>query len=409
LSPSSHLHTAQNGLTALGYVAIGVTYCCNGAMIITMRSQKEVLVMRKKKISVIATGFLCIGIMLAVSAFEAAYAKPKVITLTYANYFPPTHQMSKLQEQFCSEIAKRTNGRVKITYHPGGAILKATRIYDGVVTGLADIGYSHCGYTRGRFIITEVLALPLGYPSGWVATHVANDFYNEFKPKEWDETHMLYLHNGCAGCIHSTKPVRTLEDLKGVTIRAPGAVGDTLRALGGTPRDLPMSEVYEGISKNVINGSMTSMECAKGWKFAEVCKYLIDCWQISHVHPFYVVMNKDKWNKLPQDIKKIFTEVSEEWIDKAGKTWDAANAEGAEYTLSLGNEIIRLTAEEAARWQKAVEPLTDAYIKKIAAKGFSAEEQKEHVNFIKERVKYWTKKQVELGIKSPTGPQEIRE
>lgn len=357
---------------------------------------------------------MCLRLMLAAFCASVLCLTPQavfsadVINLRYANFFAPTHAMSQLAEEFCKEIEKRTNQKVKIAYHPAGSVLTAPRMYDGVVKGIVDMGLSHAEYTRGRFLVTEALTLPLGYPSGWVATHVANDWYRQFRPKEWDETHVLYFHNGCNGAIHTTKPVRTLEDLKGMKIKAPGAVSDTLKALGGTPRDMPMAEVYDGIAKNVLDGSMNSIETLQGWKFAEVCKYTTDVWVLSSVYPFYVVMNKSAWGKLPEDVRKVMTDLSEEWIEKTGRVWDDINTRAVDYTVSLKNEVIRLSPDETKRWQKAFEPLEEEYIKKMVAKGFSEDEQRKHISFAKERIQYWTKKQSELGLKSVTGPAEIR-
>jgi len=347
---------------------------------------------------------LCIFASLSPKAVLSA----DTIALKYANFLPPGHGISELSKEFCKDLEKRTNGKVKVTYYPAGSLLTAPRMYDGVVKGIVDIGLSHAEYSRGRFINTEVLTLPLGYPSAWVATKVANDFYNEYRPKEWDDTHVLYFHNSQNGGIHSTKPIRALEDLKGLTLRTPGAVSETLSILGGTPRDMPMSEIYDGISRGVIDGTMTSPEGLRSFRFAEVCKYTLDIWVLSSVYPFYVVMNKATWNKLPQDVQEVITDLSAEYIDRSGKVWDDGNEEGLKYTLSKQNEIIRFSPDELKRWQKAVEPLEEQYIKRMATKGFSETEQRKHLNFVKERIQYWTKKQVELGIKSPTGPDEIR-
>ena len=92
------------------------------------------------------------------------------IKLKSANYLPTTHPMSVLGAWFCDEIKKRTNGRVEITYYPGGTLLSPVKMYDGVVTGIADMGMSHISYTRGRFPVTEVFDNPLGFPNGWVST-----------------------------------------------------------------------------------------------------------------------------------------------------------------------------------------------------------------------------------------------
>jgi TRAP-type C4-dicarboxylate transport system substrate-binding protein len=88
-------------------------------------------------------------------------------------------------------------------------------MFNGIVTGIADMGLSHTGYTRGRFPVTEVFDLPLGFPSGYVAAQVSNDFYKKFKPAEWDNVHVLYFATSGPLIIQTiNKPVKTLEDLK---------------------------------------------------------------------------------------------------------------------------------------------------------------------------------------------------
>ena len=73
-------------------------------------------------------------------------------------------------------------------------------------------------------------------------------------------------------------------------------------------------------------------------------------------------MNLDKWNALPDDLKKIFEEVSEKYVEVHGNVWDSTDKEGREYTQSLGNKIIPLSAEESARWRKAAEPVINEFI-----------------------------------------------
>lgn len=92
-----------------------------------------------------------------------------------------THWNSILASEWAREIQTRTNGRVKITYYPGGTLTPAAKVYDVVVQGISDIGMSVLSYTMGRFPASELVDLPHGYPNGWVATMVANDYYNHFK------------------------------------------------------------------------------------------------------------------------------------------------------------------------------------------------------------------------------------
>ncbi len=308
----------------------------------------------------------------------------KKFELTYANFFPPTHIHGKLGKMWCEEVEKRTNGLVKITYFPGGTLLKGPTIYDGVVKGIADIGMSCFAYTRGRFPAMEAIDLPLGYPSGMVATCVINKFYNKFKPKELSAVKVLYLHAHGPGLLHSKKPVYKLEDLKGLKIRSTGFSAKVAKALGALPVAMSQGQTYEALSKGVVDATFSPIEVLKGWRQAEVIKYTIDCKCIGYTTGMYVVMNKKKWNALPKDIQKIIEEINKEWIVKHGKGWDDADREGRKYTLSLGNKIIELPPEEAARWVKAVQPVIDEYIAEASKKGLPA---KEYVKAIKKFIK----------------------
>jgi TRAP-type C4-dicarboxylate transport system substrate-binding protein len=112
---------------------------------------------------------LCVlSLSLSFSVFAPPAFAADVIKLKFANYFPPPAPHSKICEDFIADLEKRTNGRVKVQYFAGGSLLKATNMYEGVVTGISDIGLAHVEYTPGRFPVTEVCDLPLGYPSGWV-------------------------------------------------------------------------------------------------------------------------------------------------------------------------------------------------------------------------------------------------
>ena len=105
------------------------------------------------------------------------------IKMKFANYYHPSHRNAETAAQFCEEMKKRTNGRVEIAYFPGGTLATHPKMFQAVSTGVADIGLANLAATRGRFPAMEAMDLPFGFPSGWVASHVANDFYNNFKPR----------------------------------------------------------------------------------------------------------------------------------------------------------------------------------------------------------------------------------
>jgi len=224
-------------------------------------------------------------------------------------------------------------------------------------------------YTRGRFPQMEALDLPLGYPNGLVATRVANDFYRAMKPKALENVKVLYLHAHGPGLLHTKKPVRTLEDLKGMKIRSTGFSAKVVSALGAVPVAMPQGETYEALSKGTADGTIGPIEVLKGWKQGEVIKSTTDCYDVGYTTAFFVVMNLKKWNALSPEVRKVFEDVSREWVDVHGRAWDEADREGRAFTKSLGNQIIPLSAQESTRWKKAVRPTIEEYIREAEKKG----------------------------------------
>jgi TRAP-type C4-dicarboxylate transport system substrate-binding protein len=342
---------------------------------------------------------LFLVLVVFVFATHSLVRAAEVIKLKGANYLPVTHPMSHLSGWFCDEIKKRTNDRVEIAYYPGGTLLTAVKMYDGVVTGITDIGFSHIQYTRGRFPVTEVFDLPQGFPSGWTATGVATDFFDKYKPKEWDDVHVLYLTTSGPVILQTIgKPVKTLEDVKGIKIRATGQMTEVIKALGGVPIPLEMVDVYDALRRGVIEGVTVDLSTLKYWKFAEVTKYVTADWQLGTGITFYWVMNKSKWNALSPDIQKVFTDVASEAREKQAALWDQMDIEGRDLFTSKGGQVITLSDAEAAKWVKAVEPIFGDYKRNMAAKGYKESEVDGWVKYIKERIGYWHKEQKRRGI-----------
>lgn len=301
-------------------------------------------------------------------------AMAKTIKLTYSSFLPPSHIQSKLAEAWCKEVEKRTNGDVQVQFFPGGTLSKAKQCYDGVVEGVSDVGFSCLAYSRGRFPIMAAIDLPLGYTSGVVATKVANIVYNEFQPKELQDTKVMYLHGHGPGLIHTAKkPVRKLGDMKGLKLRATGNSAAVVKALGGTPVAMPMPESYQSIQKGVVSGGAYPLETNKGWKMGEVVDYCTADYVAAYTTTFFVVMNKDKYNSLPKKHQKTINEINAEWLVKHGQAWDDSDTAGLKFFLNQGNQIIGLDAKEAAKWKKAVSTVIDGYAITLNEKGFEGQ------------------------------------
>ena len=300
---------------------------------------------------------------------SAEPAKPaEVIKLSYSIFFPPTHVQCIAATNWANEIQKRSGGRVQITIYPAGSLTKADQCYEGVIKGISDLGMSCFAYTRGRFPLMEGLDLPLGYPNGMVATRIANEMTRKYQPAELSDVKVLYVHAHGPGILASKKSVKTLADLKGMKVRATGLSAKIVESLGGTPVAMSQPETYEALSKGVVEATLCPIETLKGWKQGETIEYVVDSSAIGYTTAMFVVMNKEKWAKLPADVQKIFTDVSQEWIAKHGQAWDKADQDGREFVTQLKRQFIALPEAEQQQWKAAVKPILDGYVAKSKEK-----------------------------------------
>jgi len=313
--------------------------------------------------------------MLPMLSACAAPAGP-TIELSLAHFWPASHFLNTEQvPTWIADIEAATNGKVKITNYPGQTLCKAPETYDGVVTGIADIGISCFAYNRGRFPLLEAWELPgIPYANATAAAVVAWEGYKKFKPAEVADTKVLYLFATGPGHIWTKEPVRNLEELQGMRIRATGLSAKSLEALGATPEAMSQPEATEALLKGAVEGNLSPTEVLLGYKQAELVDY-ITMTPFIYNTLFYCVMNLEKWNSLPKDVQKAFDKVNEKWAEKAGQIWDSHMQEGLDYgVIDYGMQVIELSAEETARWKALLEPLQDNYVAEAEAQGLPGRE-----------------------------------
>lgn len=299
-----------------------------------------------------------------------------VIELRLAHFFPSTHPAEKdLIQPWAQEIEKATNGKIKITSYPGESLLPSAQIYDGVVSGIADVGLSCFAYTRGRFPVSEVFELPgIIYKDSKAASKVAWEGIKELNPKEVQDTKLLMVISTGPGDLYTKTPVRDLNDLKGLEIRATGLSAKTLQALGAVPVAMPQSEAYESLSKSIVKGNLGPVEVLKGWKQAEVTKYLTQT-PFLYNTLFFITMNKEKWNSLDEETQQTITNVSERYFNEvASGLWDMQNEDAMEYANGKGMETIKLAPDETEKWIKLVEPIQQEFVAGMNKQGLEGQQ-----------------------------------
>ncbi len=338
-------------------------------------------------------GGLFLGLLVVPSLAAFAQTAPgpasktvKARELSFTAMTPPTYPNSVLLQEWGKEIERRTQGKVKFTFHFGGSLVEPAQTYSGIEKGVADAGWFVYGYTPGRFPLMEVLELPLAFSSSKVGSRILGDVYEKYKPKEMSKVHFLF--GNLSGPIHldTIKPLRALEDVKGLRIRAVGGTAKIVEKLGGSPVGMPLSEAFQAVQKGILNGvAQASNGLGTGFMLGEVLHYTTKCYMTNY--SFYTVMNLKVWNSLPPDVQKVFDEVSKEYQqEKVGKVWDDMDT-GA-LKLAAGkwkHEVITLAPAELKKWVDLYQPLTAEWVKEKEAQGLPAKEVLEYVNQLREK------------------------
>jgi TRAP-type C4-dicarboxylate transport system substrate-binding protein len=334
---------------------------------------------------------LMMALFLVVCSMSAVSAADSAVELKFAYPYTNVSIPGKALEYFTDLVTQRSNGKIKITTFPSNTLLPANKTYEGVINSIADIGNTTPSYTAARFPACDSTLLPIAIKTAWTYTHTIQDWYEKFKPKEFDDTHIFFF-NGCGpyALVSRSEPIMKIEDLKGLKVRAAGVqAGAVAKALGGTPVNVPMPETFDAISKGVVDILMVPAETLKGWKHADVTKYFTRLPQ-SFSNPNVTFMNKKKWNSLPPDIQKVFTDAANEMVEAGARAWWYGDIIGEEYLLSLGGgrKIIEIPPAEADAWEKPLAPLRDAYVAKH--KDLPAAE---YIKYLDERTEYWNGRQ----------------
>ena len=298
-----------------------------------------------------------------------------VITLRLHQFLPIQSTVPKnILSKWIADVEAASNGRLKIE-HFGSMALggKPPELYDQAVDGVADIIWTVAGYTPGRFPETEVFELPFMMTTAEAASaaywNIAQDtLIND----EMKDTHVLGLWVHGPGVIHSKKPITSIDDLKGVKLRAPNrAINLFFSNLGAEVIGMPVPAVPENLSKGVIDATIIPWEVTPSLKVSELVKnHTMYPNNPLYTTTFIFTMNKDRYNALPDDLKVIIDNASGlEFSKFAGRQMQADDAPGLKIAQDLGNNIIELSDEDIQQWKTASLPTIKQWIAEMDAKG----------------------------------------
>ena len=335
----------------------------------------------KRQIALMMAAVL-VSTLIGVTIVPVGYGQE--IKLTYAN-FPPAPTFPCVQmERWAKEVDQRTKGKVKVQTFPGGTLLAAKNIFDGVMSGTADIGNFAMSYQPGRFPVSEAIDLPLGFTSAKAASLTLYDLIEKYQPKEFQGVKVLTLFTCPPANIMTRTPVKSLSDIKGMELRVGGTQADIIKRLGGIPVAMPQSDTPEALQKGVVKGHVSSMEVLKDFNYAAYTANatIANMWVVT----FAVVMNKQKWESLPADVKKVFDDLRTEQALWTGRYVDDHVLDSLKWSKEKYNlQIFELPASEKAAIPKMLTPITEAYVKKVTAAGLPGDQIVKDARALKEK------------------------
>jgi TRAP-type transport system periplasmic protein len=315
---------------------------------------------------------------LVVGVLSVTPATGQEIKLKLSHFVPPSHNHHvAVLVPWVEEVRKRTNGRVEITIFPGATLCKPPQQFECARDGIADIAFAVTGWTPGRFPRSSVIELPFMQRTAATGSQMLADLWDKHLKQEYDDVQLLYMNVHPAGHIHThSKPVRTLDDFRGLKIRTPTAtVGDLLEMLGAAKVGMPVTQIYESMSNKVIDGFVVPYEVFPPLKFYEVSRYHTEVGM--YTTAFATMMNKKKFESLPRDVRQVLVETTSResgYWKRVGESWDRAEVPGRKTITDRRGEIYVLPKEERKRWREAVRGLDDKWAADADKRGLSGKE-----------------------------------
>lgn len=274
---------------------------------------------------------------------------------------------------WAEKVGKDSGGRLKVEVYPGMQLGgRPADLVQQLEDGVVDMIWTLPGYTPGRFPGLEGMELPF-MATGRSESHsqALMEFVDRhLKDSELKGFKIISVHASDAAVLHTTKkPVKTLDDIKGLKIRAAGRyIGEALKALGGTPVGIPLPGVYEALERGQVDGMFTNWAIMPSYRFYEVTKHHTNT--PLYQGSFLTLMSQRTYDRLPADLRKVIDDNSgPAYARKLGALWDEQTAPAVDSTRKAGNDIFELTSAERDKWQAAVKPAYDLWIADMTKAG----------------------------------------
>lgn len=333
---------------------------------------------------IVVPALLFVGIGTSGASAQNAEEFPE-LNLRAAEMVGSTGFASETLEWWADEIEKRTNGRVKIEAFWGGSLVAARDIPAAVASGAVEIGHVPSTYDPARTRLWMTLDMPFNVRDHWCAVYAGRKVTteNEHLAAELEKNNMVPLvgYNSGFQQYIASEPIPTLKDLEGRRMRSYGGARVKLHeALGITPVFMPFGEIYEAIERGVIDGSSdVAIYLGNAFKLHEVANHFLVTGSGAAVAAPFAVMNKNVWEGLPDNLKDVIREVSDEHDQRFAQALIAAEEELLKkYEDDPNIHVYYLSEEDQAAMAAAAKEVQEAWIAEAEAEGLAARDVWDH-------------------------------
>jgi TRAP-type C4-dicarboxylate transport system substrate-binding protein len=298
------------------------------------------------------------------------------VTLTVHHFLSPKSPAhASFITPWAQRIEQQSNGRIKVEIYPSMSLGgKPPELYRQVRDGAADLAWTLIGYTPGVFPRSEVFELPTVHSGSARATNLAIQDNFALIADDFKDLKPILVHVHAGNAIHlREKAVRSVEDVRGLKLRTPSRSGAwMIEAWGAEPVGMPVPALPEALSKGVVDGALVPFEIVLPLKLQDLTRYSLEGADGSRfgTSVFLYVMNKERYEGLPGDLKAIIDANSGKAIaEQIGALWDKVEAPGKAAQLKSGGEVIELDGKQKAAFDALGEQVVARWIKEAEQNG----------------------------------------
>jgi TRAP-type C4-dicarboxylate transport system substrate-binding protein len=278
-----------------------------------------------------------------------------VIELVYASPYSPTHPFSRADLRWIDYVERESGGTLRIRPVWSGGLLSSEMSMEELRHGVADIGLVTPIYVRGG---THLIRIQSGFYSGADSIESQVALYRCLErstPQIAEELHglkVLAVQGGLIpGIVTRSRPVRTLDDLKGLRLRAPTELLRVLERLGADPVNMPMGEVYSAMAKGVIDGVVAPPDTFAALHFAEIAGHYTELAVPRGAYPARA-MSLQRWNALSARQRAVLEAATPVWEKAIAEENRAAAERGLAEARKRHIQVTQVSAAEQERFDR---------------------------------------------------------